>query len=425
MPHRETKTTGFRRSAWVGLMLGLVASLPPARAGDDAPAIGVPAPALPFEAIYVPDQTTGTVVIHPAAIAERVGTVPVVAEVIDECVDKVGEEVFRRGWFTTVPAAQMRLKFAQIETFVMGFEIKVAPITPRNPGDPAPAAASFQTGGFAVRTVAPYDWRALLEAYPLNLKELKDGDQTYFTIVVPGDAVAGQMPTPLPLAVYLPDDRTMVVESESFIRSLIRRTGPTAPSYLQGDGWARISRGLLAVAVDNSADSLIQRCERVWPEQDEVALLIERLRGVERLMVGVDAPAGGNLTLQVRGTARDEALARSVAASAGLYALLGRGALALETPENKATDLVRLIDRLCKQVQVKADGRTVDLILPEFLTRAELAAAVATPPGPSDPAVQPARLDTLPAAPPQIDPSQVRGIAPLLPPARIDRPESP
>ena len=401
----------------LGIALGQWAGSQPARAGDDAPV----APSPPFESIYVPEESTSAMVLHPSALARQGRTFAPLADLIDEfnaLSQNISATVAQNRPDVTRPAAAPTLEFAAIETVVMGFKTQITMEARRDPAEVDEYKLGCQSCGFAIRTVAPFDWLGLLRALPLSLQTVQDGDRTYHTIVVPRRGLGSwEQAVDLPFAVLVPDERTVVINSASFIKTLIHRTTPAVPPALQGNGWARLSQGLAAVTLDNTDDALTRPIPPLL-DDPKITLLIERSRGVERITLGIDADDAGVLTLQAEGLARDESLARSLAASVGLSALIGRGMAGWQQPRSPSdANYCRVVNQFLQRVQVGSTDRAVNLTVRDFVTYADLAAVFATAGDALDPAVLPAGFATLPAVP--MLPDAPLFIAPAPPPGEL------
>ena len=92
----------------------------------------------------------------------------------------------------------------------------------------------------AVRTVAPFDWLAFLRQWGCELEEVRIEKGVYFRINGPIKALIGG-PTGNP-CIYLPDDRTLLFDEESVIRTLVC-VAPVTPAYLCGPDWQRPAAG--------------------------------------------------------------------------------------------------------------------------------------------------------------------------------------
>src|SRR5262249_3339186 len=93
---------------------------------------------------------------------------------------------------------------------------------------------SFQLGGLAVRTAAPFDWPTFLRGFRPDFTEVREGGRVYYKVTGRLKPLLGPNP-----CVYLPDDRTVVFDEEEPIRRLVRRETPAVPAYLAGPEWER------------------------------------------------------------------------------------------------------------------------------------------------------------------------------------------
>ena len=87
-------------------------------------------------------------------------------------------------------------------------------------------------GGAAVRAVRPFDWLAFLRGWGLEFTEVREPGDVYQKITGPLKPMIGPNP-----CVYVPDDRTIVLDEEGPIRRLIRREQPGfRPTFQPGVG---------------------------------------------------------------------------------------------------------------------------------------------------------------------------------------------
>jgi len=164
-------------------------------------------------------------------------------------------------------------------------------------------------GLFMIRALKDVDWKKQLQNVTAGLREVKYRDHVYYK---PLQGPAPQMfPTILPymgkdMCYFLPDARTLVVDTEPNLRRLIKR-GPVArPECVWVEGWQKVERGLLAVALDNRNQRLF--ADAVKPEEHpspEVGVLLN----VQQMAWGIDGPE--NFVMQGFATCATEEIAEA------------------------------------------------------------------------------------------------------------------
>jgi hypothetical protein len=184
--------------------------------------------------------------------------------------------------------------------------------------------------GFLARTRKPYDWSATARRWFPGGKPVAYHGATYLAVVpdfsgavstLTGSqllaGVVSVLAQPVKdgerYAVYAPDGRTVVVDEEKAVRALIDRVreGGAAPAP---PGWDRVSRGLIAVAVDNSRKDWVGPLPAAFPPEAAgpirrvlasadalaVGLEIGPVNRVRLVAVGRDAGAGWTATAAAR-----------------------------------------------------------------------------------------------------------------------------
>lgn len=354
-----------RLTAAVGLLVlsaGVASWKAPARAAENGPSPTPKAQAgeavRPFDLTYVPDTVKGVAAVRPAALASRMGVdlTPMIEDILIEDITLIskplGVDPSRPGF--------VKIRCEDVESVVVGFNLGRS----RTRGDDGQKLHALEFRGLTVRTVEPFDWRGFFRQWNLELSEVRKSGGVYYKIKNTryAEILMG-------CAIYLPDDRTIVFESEETIQAMIAREKPTAPDYLRGADWERASRGVLAVAIDNRNDTFIKSFGVGRPDDAEVLALF---KGIDRWVFGV----GGDDEIAILGEAvgRDPQAAEAVARAVEGLVKLGREALNSASPESGGHDLaVRLTKGLLANLKVGHEGRTISLSSEEFGTFADLA----------------------------------------------------
>ena len=85
--------------------------------------------------------------------------------------------------------------------------------------------------------------------------------------------------------VYLPDERTIVLDEGAAIQKLVRRVKPGVPAYLSGPEWERVSRGVLAVTINNQDGAFAKGYVLGRPDD---AVVLSLFKSVDRWVFGID-----------------------------------------------------------------------------------------------------------------------------------------
>jgi hypothetical protein len=296
----ERPVTGTgRRLAAAGLCavaLGVGMIRGPLR-GDDkapppaavAPTVSVPRPGA-IDWIHVGEKADGLLMVRPAALFRRLGK-PGLVELADRTVglemagiilsDCIGDlsQFLDDLKLPERLATRPRLSLADIEWLTCSVRFGTG-----HSKDPEEKLHSFMIYGVTVRTLAPIDWRGFLRKWGLSFAEVRSGQGTYYRLVNrkgagPALNLAGHP------SFYLPDDRTLVLDTERPIEALARRGRPEPPAFLSGPDWHEASKGVLAFALDNQGGAFSKRYDLGRPDD---AIVMKFLDGVESWTLGVE-----------------------------------------------------------------------------------------------------------------------------------------
>jgi hypothetical protein len=229
----------------------------------------------PIDWLHVPDKLDGVLLVRPAAAFRRFGK-PDFASLISR---SVGLEM----WAEMVGELAIMIPEEKLPAFPLD-EIEWAALGVRF-GVHLPLKGekekmhSLQLGVGTVRMNAPFDWPAWLRRYRFELAEVRVGDRSYFKLT----GLVSRMMGP-DQCVYLPDDRTIVFDTQDEIEKLVRRGKPEVPAYLSGRDWLDASKGILAFAFHNEA-GFARRYDLGRPDD---VLVLQLLDGVDRWILSVD-----------------------------------------------------------------------------------------------------------------------------------------
>ena len=352
----------------LALMLGVASVHGPAWADADAPAqLAETTPdvaiALPFDPVHVPESATAVFAFHPAAATRHAALNRLLgqltAEIAQEC-----DQMARKLQIDPSQPTFRRLDSAAIESIVMASELAQNPALPRLDGKPTRKLHTTRQLALTVRMVAPFDWLGFLRQWKVGIEEIRDGGRVSYKLEVPRS-----LPAAHHASAYLPDDRTLVIGLPEPIEALVRRATPTAPTYLRGPDWQEASRGLLAIAINNTGNAFARQYDLGRPDD---ALVLQVFQGVDRWLLGLaDAD---QLALHGKVTARDPAAAEVVTSAIGRLVMLGKEATGATPAEDERTQVAkRLIQRFLVNLKVdKPKGGSVDIVASGFGTMTEL-----------------------------------------------------
>jgi hypothetical protein len=383
MLRNENQTVAFdrpwsraRRLSTALLLLGLTAAVAalrgPARGAEDgAPAAQAPDAhdgAAPPD-FYLRDKRNGVVVLRPAAAFRHAGMARF-AHVLDSLVDSQIMAICSGpvgGADTPRPGSpKLSLKDLEWVAFDLGFDKG-----PKNRNPQEKDLHRMLLSFPVIRTAAPFDWPAYLRRWRFELAEVREGGRRYYRVSGPACKSLG----PGPSGVYLPDDRTLVLDSEPEIRKLVLGKAPAPRPYLRGDDWARACRGLLAVAINNEKGSFARDYDLGRPD-DKVVLSM--FKGVDRWIFGVDD--AGSITLNASAACQDAGASRALAQ--GIEPLLKLARDELENPDPAApvteaeARACRMLKALLSHLRIERSDRSVDLRAEGFGTIADFASIV-------------------------------------------------
>jgi beta-lactamase regulating signal transducer with metallopeptidase domain len=230
-------------SSLVAVAVGVTSLRGPTRAADldapvddaaNAPQAARPAAGLPntaFELSYVPTDAMGLIAMRPAAAFHRAG-MDRYAAAANQIVARELMQICQPG----LASAKCPLRLEAIDQVTLGVYL-------RSSGVKKPPR-SLVLGGLMVRTTEPFDWKAQIQAWLPGMTEVHEGSHVYYRL--PSFPFLGPNG-----GAYFPDDRTMVIDQEKKLLSLLRRAAPAPPAYAQGADWGQVHRGLVAWALDN------------------------------------------------------------------------------------------------------------------------------------------------------------------------------
>ena len=221
-------------------------------------------------------------------------------------------------------------------------------------------------GGLNVRTIKPFDWLRFLRGWRFDFSEVHQDGQVYYNVVGIMKPILGRNP-----CVYLPDDRTIVLDEEAAIQKRLRREKPVVPAYLAGAEWEPFSRGILAVAINNRDEKFAKSYDLGRPDD---ALVLSVFKGVDRWILGIDD--SNEIVLHAKAICNDKG-AELIAQSVNSLLKMAQGAVehpeTVGPPNESLERALRMTRTLLTNTRLSRYGRSIDLRSEDFGTLAESA----------------------------------------------------
>jgi beta-lactamase regulating signal transducer with metallopeptidase domain len=316
------------------------------------------APALePFDLSYLEPGGMGVYAIRPAAIFGHPATgkeaAPVNRAVREFCtlVNRVLSECMR----VDKGPGNVHLRVEEIEQMTGKAVIHTDPRLKENQ-----TSLSFTLS--VIRTVRPFDWKAQMRELLPESVEVRHAGGIYFKVdggksLLFRKLIAATGKPFSEFCWYIPDDRTIVFESEQHLSHLIEKGPGCGPAPVWAGSWKQVERGVLAVALDDTAGGWTrQLAARTRPDPD-VKPFVDN---ASWMVLGI-GEEGGCVLRAVTGC-RSEPAGRAV--TERIRRLLGecRAELARDkSKEEPLRSLVRLGTDLVNNATLKQEGRRVSL----------------------------------------------------------------
>jgi hypothetical protein len=165
-----------------------------------------------------------------------------------------------------------------------------------------------------LRTIRPFDWEGMLRKSLPQVVVARRAGRSYLRV-----PHIFQLPLPFigrmgePAAVYIADDRTLVIGTESDIHRLLDRQAAGVVIAEPLSGWGEVDRDLIALAFDNREVPLVSGR---FPAGYLAAKEVEALAGsLQTLAVGLST--SDRTHVRFTAVAKGEAQARTAAAAIG------------------------------------------------------------------------------------------------------------
>jgi beta-lactamase regulating signal transducer with metallopeptidase domain len=330
-----------------------------ASAGNDRTPATRPAEA-PVVPLYVRDDVAGVAMFRPAATFRRAGMDRFAALIRAELGDDLAQ-LAKRFNIDMSGSARLKLDFCDIEWVTCGIRFGRTKNTEKK------VMHRIMTTGPTVRTIKPFDWLGYLRQWHIDFVEVRSGGRVYYRVTGPLAKALGPDG-----CVYLPDDRTLVLDEEKPIRALIDRRGPEAPAYLRGPDWERASRGLFAIAINNHEGSFAKSYDLGRPDD---AVVLTLFKDVDYWTVNVDDADA--IILHAAAACQTDDVREAIARTIDALVKQGRDAIdhpATDAAAMKEDELFLPMASAClANLRVERANRTVNVRAQGFGTLADFA----------------------------------------------------
>jgi beta-lactamase regulating signal transducer with metallopeptidase domain len=307
----------------------------------DSGAVDAPAPALDLS--YLPPDAMGAWGIHPAALFRR--------PEMKEYTAKFNKLV--------ALASKSFLKLPDDMILpVEDFEQITGTVLLRTDKTKKEGQTAMLTSVSMMRSVKDFDWAKQFKAIFPKAEEVNYEGKVYFK--VPRGDMAQLLGGVFgaEFFYYVPDSRTIVINSEENIRRFIHDGKPAQLKFPWNEDWKRVERSLAAYALSNRDLTWLKDRK---PTEDDVAGVTSLLENSESLVVGVYYQNSLNLQA-VASTANEEKAQKTAEAFHGLleYALktLKKDA-EKEPPQGQEKAIYDLEIEILDKSTVRREGKVV------------------------------------------------------------------
>jgi beta-lactamase regulating signal transducer with metallopeptidase domain len=303
--------------------------------------------AVPFDVSFVPPDTMGIVGFRPARAAARPG----MNEMVKKCNDGM-EEMLKM--FKAKSA--LNLPVEKIEQAILTFFVHTDP-------SKKDGQSSLVMGLNMVRTVEDFDWHKKMHELAPDAVKVERYGKEYYRFVEDADHAPMQAMFGQKAGYYIPDRRTLVIDSEKNLKRLLDRKPGEKPAFTWSEGWKRIENELLAVVLDNSRGRFTRELEARSNPDPEARPFCEHALWMTFAVNGED-----DFVLQSLTKCRDEKGAESLRECIEGLLASARGALTLAASPKKMKKLseeqkfvLPFASELLRHSSLRREGTKVEL----------------------------------------------------------------
>jgi beta-lactamase regulating signal transducer with metallopeptidase domain len=230
----------------------------------------------PFDLSWFPSDGLGAFAVRPAAVLKRPG----MERLVEELNGQITREFKKLGM-----SGGLGLPLEDLDQ-VLGKYLVLHQMETEDGKKEA-----LVMGLYMLRTVKDFDWKSLLQSNPPELAAIPYQGKVYYKPIE--GALPGVVHNPvLPylgkdMCYFIPDARTLIVDTEANLRRLIKRGPASRPEWVWAEGWAKVERGLAAATLDCRNGRLLSDEARAeGPKSPEEAIILN----IEQAVWGLDGP---------------------------------------------------------------------------------------------------------------------------------------
>jgi hypothetical protein len=303
----------------VATALGVATLRSPAQMDEPQTTAAAPAKSVeqlpPFDLSFLPADTLGAVCLRPAVVLGR----PELRQALD--VINLGFSLMSRG--PGMPDG-LSVRLEDIEQIVCTPWIKTDKNKKKGP------QSAFLLGLTMVRMVKDFDWKAQVKKLAPDVEEVAYAGKTYLKLPR-SPAFFAIENSKAAFYCYVPDARTLVIDTEPNLRRLLDGKRETPPRAWTED-WKRVERSAIAIALDLQDKGWLG--DRRQPEEslDETETLI--LKNTASTVFGI--ALADKITIDSFMRCRDTEKAGQLARAVESMVAKGRESLDEERKKSKA-----------------------------------------------------------------------------------------
>lgn len=226
-----------------------------------------------------------------------------------------------------------------------------------NPDAPKGSRRSIIMDPCMIRMVKPFDWKQAAKAMGAELEEVPCAGGSFYRA---SKMILPPILAPQTITFYMPDDRTLVLNTEENLRKIIADKSNALPESVWPDGWKHVARDLFAVAVDARGADIAAALDAEQIEDETDQILIDLLiKKAKRTTFGVSI--GQGIRLRAFGACDDETTAEEAeAATANLKNLAARSLSSAKAENDAARAMLATYRELLESVRVHRTGVQLD-----------------------------------------------------------------
>ncbi len=313
-----------------------------------------------FDLSFVAPDALGVLAIRPAAAFELPG-LKKYAYLVNTMIGQSGKQIGLKG--------DLRLTVSDIEQVIASHRLH------HNPDAPEGQRRMVLTDLSMIRTTRPFDWKKQIEDFGVELTQVDFEGGIYYKASMP---FLPPMMLPRGMFLYMPDDRTLVVNTEEHIKTFLQNKSASMPNCIWAHGWKHVERDLFAAAIDTRMEKLALLMSEAGPKDELEKLWFELLlKNVKQGVFGTGY--GEEIDLKAFGRCDSEEAAKAAVDITASLVSHGRKQLAQAKPTNESgAAMFIILGELLDRTEVRRHGAEVRWTVKSKTSFAELVAKSVT-----------------------------------------------